>query len=94
MGQFIEVEPKSAIGRADAVVTTADTVYVFEFKLTENATAEDALKQIDDRGYLIPFTAGNKRLVKIGAEFSTKKRGLNRWVIEETVPVFDVNKCT
>ncbi|MDR0795595.1 MAG: PD-(D/E)XK nuclease domain-containing protein, partial [Tannerella sp.] len=38
--------------------------------------------QIDDKGYLIPFTASNKRLVKIGAEFSEKERGLNRWVIE------------
>jgi hypothetical protein len=81
MGQFIEVERDSATGRADAVITTADAVYVFEFKLTGNATAEDALKQIDDRGYLIPFTAGNKRLVKIGAEFSTKVRGLSRWVV-------------
>jgi hypothetical protein len=83
MGQFIEVEPHSAVGRADAVITTADTVYVFEFKLTEKATAEEALKQIDERGYLIPFTAGNKRLVKVGAEFSAEERGLNRWVIEK-----------
>ena len=81
MGQFVEVEPRSAIGRADAVVITADTVYAFEFKLTGNGTAEDALKQIDDKGYLIPFTAGNKKLVKIGAEFSTTERGLSRWVV-------------
>ena len=83
MGQFVEVEPRSAVGRADAVVITADSVYVFEFKLTGNGSAEDALKQIDDKGYLIPFTAGNKKLVKIGAEFSTIERGLNRWVMCE-----------
>jgi hypothetical protein len=82
MGQFIEVEQRSAAGRADAVVITDDTVYVFEFKLTGTGTAETALQQIDDKGYLIPFTASNKRLVKIGAEFSEKERGLNRWVIE------------
>ena len=81
MGQFIEVEQASAIGRADVVITTADTVYVFEFKLSEKETAEDALKQIDDKGYLIPFTAGHKRLVKVGAEFSTEVRGLSRWVV-------------
>jgi len=34
--------------------------YASEFKLTGNGTAEDALKQIDDKGYLIPFTAENK----------------------------------
>jgi hypothetical protein len=81
MGQFIEGEQASAIGRADVVITTADTVYVFEFKLSGNGTAEDALKQIDNKGYLIPFTAGAKRLVKTGAEFSAKIRGLNRWLI-------------
>jgi len=81
MGQFVEVEQDSAAGRADVVITTADTVYVFEFKLTGNGTAEDALKQIDNKGYLIPFTAGNKRLVKVGAEFSKTERGLKRWVV-------------
>ena len=83
MGQFIEAEPRSAAGRTDAVVITVDTIYAFEFKLTGNGTAEDALKQIGDKGYLIPFTAGNKRLMKIGAEFSTKTRGLSRWVMSE-----------
>ena len=85
MGQFIEAEQRSAVGRADAIVITADTVYAFEFKLTGNATAEDALKQIDDKGYLIPFTAGNKGLVKIGAEFSAEERTLSRWLICENV---------
>ncbi|MDR1601213.1 MAG: ATP-binding protein [Tannerella sp.] len=79
MGQFIEVEQHGAVGRADAVVTTDDTVFVFEFKLTGNATAEDALRQIDEKNYLIPFTAGNRKLVKVGVEFSSKERGISRW---------------
>jgi len=81
MGQFVEAEPRFAAGRADAVAKTDDTVYVFEFKLTGNGTAETALQQIDDKGYLIPFTAGGKRLVKIGAEFSAEERGLKRWLV-------------
>ncbi|MDR3268317.1 MAG: PD-(D/E)XK nuclease domain-containing protein, partial [Tannerella sp.] len=80
MGQFVEAEQHSAAGRADAIVITADTVYVFEFKLAGNATAEDALKQIDDKGYLIPFTAGNRKTVKIGAEFDAAERTLSRWL--------------
>ena len=83
MGQFVEAEPRSAAGRADAIVVTDDTIYAFEFKLTGSGTAEDALKQIDDKGYLIPFTTGKKKLVKIGAEFSAKERTLKRWVISE-----------
>jgi hypothetical protein len=82
MGQFVEVEEKNASGCADAVIITEYDVYVFEFKLTEDVTAEDALKQIDGQGYLIPFSADDKRLVKIGAEFSTQLRGLTRWVVK------------
>jgi hypothetical protein len=79
MGQFVEAEPRSAKGRADAVVITANTVYVFEFKITGGGTAETALTQIDDRGYAIPFIAGNRNIVKIGAEFSIAERGLKGW---------------
>jgi hypothetical protein len=82
MGQFIEVEQRSAIGRTDAVVITGSSIFVFEFKLTENATAEDAIKQIDEKNYLIPFTASNKKLVKVGVEFSNEERGISRWIVE------------
>jgi len=82
MGQFIEAEVKSATGRADAVVKTVDTIYVFEFKMDENATAADALAQINDKGYLIPYTADNRRLVKIGVAFSITSKGVKEWVIE------------
>jgi hypothetical protein len=84
MGQFVEAEQRSAIGRADAVVTTDDTVFVFEFKLTESATAEEALRQIDDKNYLIPFTAGDKKLVKVGATFSAQERTLDEWKAFQT----------
>ena len=80
MGQFITSEVKSATGRADAVVKTADTIYVFEFKMEKNATAEGALAQIDRTGYLIPYTADGRRLVKVGVELSIEARGIKRWV--------------
>jgi hypothetical protein len=82
MGQFVEVEYRDATGRADAVVITKDTAYVFEFKMTERASAEDALQQIDDKGYTIQYTAGNRKVVKIGVEFSLEKRGISNWTAE------------
>ena len=39
MGQFIQAEVRTATDRADAVVKTADYIYVFEFKLTGTASA-------------------------------------------------------
>jgi hypothetical protein len=79
LGQFAESEVRSARGRADAVVKMKDRVYVFEFKLDKGGSAEDALKQIDDKGYLIPYSAGNRKLVKAGVVFDTDTRTLGDW---------------
>ncbi|MDR3308363.1 MAG: ATP-binding protein [Tannerella sp.] len=81
MGQSIQTEVHTAKGNADAVVKTSDTVFVFEFKLDENSTAEAALKQIDDKSYAIPYTAGNLKIVKIGVEFNTTDRTIGRWLV-------------
>jgi hypothetical protein len=79
LGQYAGAEVRSAAGRADAVVKTKDTVYVFEFKLAGRGTAEEALQQIDEKGYLIPWTAGGKKLVKVGAVFDPATRTLGEW---------------
>jgi hypothetical protein len=81
MGQFVKVEEHSIIGRSDAVVETDDAVYIFEFKLDENATAEEALKQIDDKGYATPYLSSGKKIVMVGVEFDTEKRTIGRWII-------------
>ena len=56
LGYYTQAEVKSAIGRADAVCRTKDRIYVFEFKV--DGSAEEALRQIDEKGYLIPYKAG------------------------------------
>jgi hypothetical protein len=82
MGQFVQTEVKSSRGRADAVVKTTDAIYVFEFKMDDKATAEDALAQINSKDYAIPYTADHRKLVKIGVEFSQTEKGVKRWLIE------------
>ena len=71
---------KSAAGRADAIVKTPKYIYVFEFKL--NGTAEEALQQIDDKGYLIPYQADGREVIKLGVEFSAEERNISRWLNE------------
>ena len=78
MGQFTGAEVLSARGRADAVVKTPKYIYVFEFKL--NGTAEQALQQIDEKGYLIPYQVDGRELGKDGEEFSAEKRNIDRWL--------------
>jgi hypothetical protein len=82
MGQYAEAELRSAAGRADAVVKMRDAVYVFEFKL--DGGVEEALKQIDEKGYLVPYSAeGGKKLVKAGVVFDTESRTLGEWRVCE-----------
>ncbi|NDV58453.1 ATP-binding protein [Bacteroides sp. 519] len=80
MGQFIDAEVRSARGRADAVVKTKEHIYVFEFKL--NGTARQAIEQINEKGYLIPYIVDNRQVVKIGVDFSTEKRNINEYIVE------------
>lgn len=81
MGQFCDAEVRSARGRADAVVKTKDYIYVFEFKL--DGSAEEALKQIDDKGYLIPYTADGRQLVKVGVSFDAAERNVGDFLLSK-----------
>ena len=80
MGEFTQAEVHSAKGRADAIVQTPDYVYIFEFKL--NGTAEEALLQINEKGYAEPFKTDKRKVVKVGVEFSAETRNVKRWLME------------
>ena len=81
MGAYMRVEEDSAVGRADAVVYMPNAVFVFELKF--DGSAEDAIKQIDEKGYLIPYSADGKRLVKIGINYDSNQRTISDWIIKE-----------
>ena len=81
MGAYTQCEVHMATGRADCVVKTADYIYVFEFKLDK--PVEDAMAQIDDNGYTIPYQADSRKLFKVGVVFSTEKRNVVDWKIKE-----------
>ena len=79
LGFYIRTEVKSAIGRADAVCYTDNCIYVFEFKV--DGSAEDALKQIDDKGYMLPYKfEEGKNLVKVGVNISSQTRTVEKWI--------------
>jgi hypothetical protein len=85
IGQYTDAEVRSNKGRADMVVKTADYIYVFEFKLFDTAAA--ALAQIDDKGYLLPYTVDGRKLFKIGVGFDADERNLGEWLIVPPVCV-------
>ena len=81
MGAYTQCEVHMATGRADCVVHTPDYIYVFEFKL--DAPVEEAMKQIDDKSYTIPYIADSRKLYKVGVVFSTEKRNVVDYEVEE-----------
>ncbi len=78
MGFYTHTEYRTGNGRIDMLVETKDYIYVMEFKI--NSTAEEALKQIDEKNYTLPFRTSGKEIFKIGANFDTRSRRLTNWL--------------
>ena len=76
---YVRTQVKCAGGRTDMVVWMPDTIYVFELK--SGGTAEEALKQIDDKGYAIPYTTDKRNVVKVGVAFDIETRTISSWLI-------------
>ena len=81
MGFYVQAEYHTSHGRIDLVIGTDKYVYVFEFKL--DGTAEEALQQINDKQYTLPFSADGRQVFKVGVNFSRETRNIERWVVKE-----------
>jgi hypothetical protein len=81
MGFYTDVEVKSAIGRADLVVYSPASIFVFEFKV--DGTPEEALAQINSKNYAIPYVSDGRKVVKIGVNFDSATRTIGDWKVEE-----------
>ena len=79
-GLYIEAEHQTSNGRIDLVMKTDKYVYVMELKY--DGTPEEALKQIEDKGYAMPWQSDGRKVIKVGANFSSELRRLSGWVIE------------
>lgn len=79
LGFYVETERRTSDGRMDIVMKTKDYVYIFELKL--DGSAEKALLQIEEKGYARPFASDTRKIIKIGANFSSKTRHLTDWKV-------------
>ena len=77
LGYDVRSEVRFAHGRADAIVQTSDTVYIFEFKRDGSAT--EAIEQIRNQAYDVPFRALNKRIRLVGVNFSSQTKTISDW---------------
>jgi hypothetical protein len=81
MSNYVYTQVKSANGRSDIVMFVGDTAYVFELKI--NGTAREALDQINSNGYMVPYEAGNRKVVKVGVAFSKDEKNITDWIVEQ-----------
>ena len=76
---YVRTQVKCAGGRVDMVVWMPDTIYVFELKV--GGTAQEALQQIDEKNYAIPYQTDGRPVVKVGVKFDAEKRVPEEWII-------------
>ena len=81
MGQFIQCEVVTGKGRSDAVCWTKDAIYIFEFKMDGSAT--EALEQINSSQYAVSYECDGRKIIKIGANYSSSEQNITEWLTEE-----------
>lgn len=79
LGFYTDVERTTSNGRIDVVLKTQNYIYVMELKL--DGSADDALRQIEEKGYALPFGKDARKLYKIGVNFSSETRGIEEWKV-------------
>ena len=80
VGFYVKAEYHTSEGRVDLVLQTDRYIYVMEFKL--EGTAEEAIRQIEEKHYARPFQADPRQLFKIGINFDNNTRNIERWIVE------------
>ncbi|MCQ2258454.1 MAG: AAA family ATPase, partial [Bacteroidaceae bacterium] len=80
MGFYVQAEYRTSDGRIDLVLQTPKFCYVMEFKL--DGTAEDALQQIKDKSYSLPFEMSGQKIIRIGMNFSKETRNIEKYIVE------------
>ena len=73
----VYTEKQQSEDRVDCIIETPRFIYIFEFKL--DGTSEEALQQIEDKGYARPYEADSRPLYKIGVSFSSETGTIDGW---------------
>ncbi len=76
---YARTQVKCAKGRIDLVVKMPETTYVFELKV--NGTAQEALDQINGKGYALPYQTEGRRVVKVGVQFDRETMTVGEYIV-------------
>ncbi|SFD59626.1 PD-(D/E)XK nuclease superfamily protein [Chitinophaga sp. CF118] len=81
LGLDVRSEVHSSTGRCDILVFTDKYIFAIELKL--NGTAQTALDQIFDKGYLRSYQLDARKKIAIGINFSSEKRSVEEFLVKE-----------
>ena len=78
--QAVKVEDRQSYGRVDCTLELKDYVYIFEFKM--DGSADEALQQMEQKGYTKPYATDSRRIFRIGMNFSSETRTIAEWKVQ------------
>ena len=81
LGEYIISEAHFSKGRADSILINKQYVYIFEFKIDQDA--KTALNQINVKNYAGRFKMDDRKIIKVGVSFSSTEKNITDWVMEE-----------
>lgn len=79
IGLYVKAEYHTSQGRIDLALQTDKYIYVMEFKL--EGSAEEALRQIEEKQYALPFASDKRQVFQIGINFSSQTRNIEKWLV-------------
>ena len=80
MGLYVQAEYRTINGRIDLLIGTKEYLYIIELKF--DGTAAEAMAQINNKEYSLPFEQEGRTVIKIGANVSRDTRNIEDWIIE------------
>ena len=83
LGEYIIAEPHFSKGRADAILINKTYVYIFEFKIDQDA--QTALNQINTKNYAGRFKMDNRKIIKVGVSFSSVEKNIVDWMATDGI---------
>lgn len=79
IGLYMKAEYHTSQGRIDLALQTDKYIYVMEFKL--EGSAEEALRQIEEKQYALPFASDKRQVFQIVINFSSQTRNIEKWLV-------------
>ena len=80
LGLDVETEVHTSDGSIDLTIDTDEYFYIIELKYDHSA--KEALQQIEEKRYSRPWQTGEREIILIGADFSSKTRCIEEWIIK------------